>query len=203
MRGLLIKDWCVLYKQMKIFLVMMLLFAAAGGHFLQGFALMYCGLFPLTLLAFDEQSGWGRYAAMMPYTPRDLVLSKYLIGLFAVGITGGVAVASALTRTLFAGGSLSGFSQRGWILCILLFAAVLMLNLYLPLVYKWGVEKGRFFYILLGMGAAGAVVSLLDDENVLAILNTKTILAIVALAAVLTLPWSLRLSEKAYRRRNA
>ena len=58
MKGLLIKDVCVLSKQMKAFLMLTLVFAVVQQTFMQGFGLMYFSLLPVTSLAYDEQVRW-------------------------------------------------------------------------------------------------------------------------------------------------
>lgn len=198
MRGLLIKDLCVLNRQMRFFVIMMILFAVTGEHFLQGFALMYCGLFPLTLLTFDEQVRWRQYEVMLPYKTRDIVMSKYLIGICAAAIEAVLAVTAVLIRILITKGNLSEFPERVWIIGVVLCTAVLMMNIYMPMVYKWGVEKGRFLYILISIGSAMAIVSLLDNADFLMLVDTQITLAGFALAAVVTLPVSINLSEKSY-----
>jgi len=85
-KGLLLKDLYVLMRQMKIFLVMIVIFALVPGGSMTVFAVVYAGMMPYTALAYDERCKWDVLAGMMPYTKRQIVLSKYVLGyLFVLG----------------------------------------------------------------------------------------------------------------------
>ena len=79
MKALLKKDiFCVL-KSMKVFLLVIVLFAAIPGFSASRFAIIYAAMLPLTALAYDERSKWDVLAATMPYSPLQIVLSKYVL----------------------------------------------------------------------------------------------------------------------------
>lgn len=84
MSALLLKDYYVIFRQMKIFLLLILVFSCIPGTFYSTFAVVYASMLPYTALAYDERSRWDQMAAMMPYSARDVVLSKYLFGWIAV-----------------------------------------------------------------------------------------------------------------------
>ena len=48
MKGLLLKDWYTLIKQMKIMLVLMLVFACVPGYSMAAFAVVYAAMLPVT-----------------------------------------------------------------------------------------------------------------------------------------------------------
>ena len=77
MKALLKKDIFVLIRQMRMFLVMIVVFSVLPGMNMSIFAIVYCGMLPYTAMAYDERSKWTQLAAMMPYTPGHIVLSKY------------------------------------------------------------------------------------------------------------------------------
>ena len=77
MSALLLKDYYVIFRQMKIFLLLILVFSCIPGTFYSTFAVVYASMLPYTALAYDERSKWDQLAAMMPYSARDVVLSKY------------------------------------------------------------------------------------------------------------------------------
>ena len=90
MKALIIKDTYVIWRQMKYFLVLILLFSALPSGFNNAFAVIYTSMLPYTALAYDERSKWDQLAAMMPYSTRDAVRSKYVFGWLCIG---GAAVA--------------------------------------------------------------------------------------------------------------
>ena len=73
MKGLLLKDWYTLIKQMKIMLVLMLVFACVPDYSMDAFAVVYTAMLPVTALAYDERSKWDELAAMLPYSVREIV----------------------------------------------------------------------------------------------------------------------------------
>ena len=84
MKGLLIKDWKTLLKQMKVMLVIVVVFVCIPGTYMAAFALFYAAMLPITALAYDERAKWDELAAMMPYTVKSIVGSKYVLGLTLV-----------------------------------------------------------------------------------------------------------------------
>ena len=84
MKGLLIKDWKTLLKQMKVMLAIVVVFACIPGTYMAAFALFYAAMLPVTALAYDERAKWDELAAMMPYTAKAIVGSKYVLGLTLV-----------------------------------------------------------------------------------------------------------------------
>ena len=97
MSALLLKDYYVIFRQMKIFLLLILVFSCIPGTFYSTFAVVYASMLPYTALAYDERSRWDQMAAMMPYSARDVVLSKYLFGWIAVAVS---AAATFVLQTI-------------------------------------------------------------------------------------------------------
>ena len=50
--------------------------------------MLYAAMMPISALAYDENCKWDQLAAMMPYSVRDIVLSKYLFGYICLLATG-------------------------------------------------------------------------------------------------------------------
>ena len=59
MKGLLLKDWYTLIKQMKIMLMLMLVFACVPGYSMAAFAVVYAAMLPVIpkrICAMDQPS---------------------------------------------------------------------------------------------------------------------------------------------------
>ena len=106
MKGLFIKDVYTLTKQLKLFLVLLLVFALWPGGGMVTFAVIYARLLPMTAMAYDEQSKWNQLAAMMPYTTFQLVFSKYVLGYFFLLIACVITTVSQGVVALLTGGSI-------------------------------------------------------------------------------------------------
>ena len=203
MKGLLLKDFFTLSKSLRIFLVLILLFACMPGYNMAIFAVVYASLLPVTALSYDERCKWDTLAAMSPYSPAEMVISKYLLGYV------GILLASILALTVHSVyGLFSSSPDGGYISSIAGGAAsgLLILALTLPAMYKFGVEKGRiaFFVILAVTFGAVAGLSALADKGELTrfSLQMGTGTGIVILLAVLLLNvLSILLSIRFYSRR--
>ncbi|MEA4965112.1 MAG: ABC-2 transporter permease [Oscillospiraceae bacterium] len=195
MKGLLLKDLYTLTKQLKLFLL--LLFASAFLPGMSTFGTVYAALLPMTALAYDERSKWDRLAAMMPYSARQLVLSKYVLGYLLVG---GSALLSLAARPL--AGLFLKSSPAYATLPMGVLLALLALALTLPPVFRLGVEKGRLVCIVLvmacafgGIRAENSLSGLLTQERIIALLP----LALLCVAALSLL--SIALSARFYQTR--
>lgn len=199
MKALLKKDiFCVL-KSMKVFLLVIALFAVIPGYSASSFALIYAAMLPLTALAYDERSKWDVLAATMPYSPRQIVLSKYTLGLL------GVLAALMLTlaaQAVINPGRFDGETMFS-MLCIAC-VGILMLLISLPLAFRFGVEKGRLFLMAMLAGAGVATIALngrLTQAFTAATLPAP-LAALLAFAALCTAAAvSVGISEKFYAKK--
>ena len=167
MKALIQKDVYVLWKQMKIFLLVMLVIMVGNGSFGSVFVVVWCSMLPYTALAYDERCKWDQMAAMMPYSPRDLVLSKYVLGWLCAGAASAVVLAvQAVIRVLHLP------MATGTPLAVLMSfcASASVLAVTLPVMIRFSVERGRmvmFLVIFLVCGAAGALgtISISVDQT--------------------------------------
>lgn len=198
MKGLLQKDIYTLCKRMKLILLLMAVFACIPGLSATAFALFYGAMLPITALAYDERSKWDELAAMMPYTTRAIVGSKYALGLLLVG---GISVLSAaaqvvtgmVRRTPLDADALAAIPLMA---CI----ALLMMLIDLPLMFRMGVEKGRILYILLTCGCVAFFA--VGSEDILAAMDSVSIhtsLLLTLLATVVVFAISYAISVRIYR----
>ena len=161
MKGLLLKDFYVAVKNLKMYLVIALFFIGAAimgknNIFFLQFLSLIGGMIPVTLLAYDERSRWTEYSLALPYSEKQIVSGKYIIGIAAPAA---ISVLSSII--LFVVGH--GFDE-----IILFFATSISLSciipaLCLPFSFKFGVEKGRIAYFV--VLALLVVISAFAGEN--------------------------------------
>ena len=89
MKGLIIKDLYQVGRYCRTMLMVIALFLGVSffsreNEFFTYYPCLLCGMIPVTLLSYDERSGWSRSALSMPVTRSQLVSGKYLIGLIMV-----------------------------------------------------------------------------------------------------------------------
>ena len=202
MKALIIKDTYVIWRQMKYFLILILIFSALPSGFNNAFAVIYTSMLPYTALAYDERSKWDQLAAMMPYSTRDVVLSKYVFGWLCIG---GAAVLSGLLQM-----ALSLVVDRVFlpgVMVLSVLGAVCILSISLPLMFRMGVEKGRlamFLVIFLVCGGAGAIASITESaSNGAPFAFQGPILVVLLIAALVLTAVSVSLSMRFYAKRQS
>lgn len=147
MKGLLLKDLINLKSQMKILglLLLFYIFLAYQNRdlaFLSGMLMILSVMLSITSISFDERAKWDKYALTMPLSRRQLVFSKYILNLLS--ITAGCLIIFAVLPLL------GGFGQENLLtLAATSGAALLMNSLLLPIMFKFGVEKGRYILVML------------------------------------------------------
>jgi len=201
MKALVWKDLCVLLKQMRMFLVIILVITVFNGAFGNVFIVVWASMMPFTAMAYDERSKWDQLAAMMPYSVRDIVLSKYALGWLCMGaaVLLSLAIQTVLTvlhlpmAALDPIGNLLGLCASACVLAIIL-----------PCMFRFGVERGRlvmFLLIFLVCGAAGAVSSIAIDIGGGALRVPPLVIAALPAAAVILTAVSIPLSMNLYQKR--
>ncbi len=146
MKGLLIKDFYNIKKQIIWYIGMIIIFfsisvAVKNIAFMVSIGMLVTISIPLTAIAYEEKESWQKFIVASGMSKKIIVFEKYLLGLifFAVSSAGYVAVffilgenASSLTEVL-----------------IPVFLQLLILSAILPPVFKFGVEKARTFTIII------------------------------------------------------
>lgn len=158
MLGLVLKDLYNLKTQYKLILGLFafyLVMAVTGGDstMFSGVATLMAVMLPISTIAYDERCKWDKYALTMPVSRRQIVLSKYLLGgILAVG-----AQVMNLIALRAAGVDLAENARY----YLLIFAVgIVYLCLVLPLLFKFGVEKGRLLMMAVLLAPTGAVMYL-------------------------------------------
>lgn len=154
MKGLLYKDFCLMKKHCRAYLFVMVFILLAAvmeedGLFMLLYPCMLSGMMPVTLMGYDERSGWDRYSSMLPYSKGKIVSSKYIVGLVMQVVVMALSTAAQLCRTLRFGG---GGVPLGALMAMMLTASFTSVGLCMPFMFRFGVEKGRIaYYLMIGM----------------------------------------------------
>lgn len=200
MKGLLIKDWKTLLKQMRVMLAIVVVLACFPGTNMAAFALFYAAMLPITALAYDERAKWDELAAMMPYTAKSIVGSKYVLGLTLVLP---VLALSMLSRLLVH--STPIVTEEPMSLLITAELSLILMAIDLPFMFRFGVEKGRLIYILLTcafvLTGVTYVGKLADAVNDIETAMVTTVPLLLLAAAVIALFISYLISVRVYRAR--
>jgi len=157
MKALLLKDCYTLMKQIKFYILMIILFAITPGNSISAIAMFYAAMLPITALAYDERSKWNSLALMMPYSDESIIGSKYILGYIAVAAASLLSITAQIAHSLLKNSTLELESIFTVILVACIATIVQAFNL--PFMFKFGVEKGRLaFFVLIAITTAMAVV---------------------------------------------
>lgn len=196
MKALLYKDLLVLWKQMKFVIFMVAIFCLVPnlGFGLNNMWVVYAGLvIPTSLLAYDERAKWDNLAEMLPYSPRQLVFSRYVFGWGAALFAGVFYCIGLLVNGQKSPETGSFATLAALFAVVLVFQAVLF-----PLIFRLGVEKARVCMILViagVMGVWGASAYLLEAQP--ALLAHISLPLVLVVAVILCLA-SVKVAEKQY-----
>ena len=200
MKGLLYKDAVTLVKQLKLFLLMIVIFSVIPGYNMITFALVYCAMLPFSAMAYDERSKWNRLAAMLPYSDAQLVLCKYILGWLSV-IGAMLIAAVAQFAVLLTRGAQAELAPMLLTLVVSASASLILLALSLPFLYRFGVERGRMtFIVAIALGVVGVTLFSNAASFDLNEHASSILLIVVPALAVALNAMSVPVSTRLYRR---
>ena len=165
MKGLMKKELLMLKRATRAFAFICVIFIAMSAisqdnAFFMLMPIMISGLLPSTLLSYDERCKWQEFSGALPVTRAQLVSAKYLLGL---GCMTAAFVLTLLVHLIVRRYPIPMLlSLLGGIFGLALFVSAVSL----PMMFKYGVEKGRLWYyatlVLVG-GASGASAGMAND----------------------------------------
>ena len=197
MKALLLNDWYMTKKYMKMFFVLFAAFIAVyiaeGNPFFLFFAVLFAGMIPVTVTTYGESFQWDKYADAMPISRRTYVASKYVFGLLALAV---ILLAATAAAAVCGGERWAGFVRM---LPLILFIGLFSPALLLPFIFKFGAEKGRIaYFVAVGAMTAFAMFVLPNGDTTL---GSSVGGAVLIAAAVVLFAVSWLLSVRFYRNR--
>lgn len=205
MKGLLLKDLLALKRQGKVLLILIVFYIVyslmmKNVSMLGAMIILVCVMMPITTLAYDEQCKWDKYALSMPISRKTLVLGKYLFGILLD--LAGLAVVALLSIGVVL------YSHETSIPEALLTAAatagigIIFLSATMPILFKFGVEKGRMLMLVVIILPALLIMLLSRLGMLIPDLETLKLLAFASpVLIVLLLLASIKLSISIYNKK--
>ena len=189
MKGLLLKDWYMMKKYCRAYLLIAVVFIAVSlfsndNMFFVFYPCLLCGMIPVNLLGYDERSRWMQYSGTLPYTKTQIVSGKYLIGLLSqITILVATGVAQAAKMLIAHNFELGDFAV---LMLLMLIVSTLTSSICLPFVFKLGVEKGRTaYYIMIGFVCGASVLaSSILRRQLISEIKPNLILELVAVVGI-------------------
>lgn len=191
MTGLIVKDFLVMRKSIKVYILFLLFYFIMAAlelfsiSFITAMIQVIIMMLPLSAFSYDELSKWDRYAFSLPLSRRAVAGARYLFALILSLFAALFGLATCLILSLaFHGPDLV---ENCTTVMVSLGLGLLYCDILLPLTYKLGPERARpFFYLVIFLPIIllfGAYkIGLLDGLSVL-----EQIPEAAAIAAVLPL----------------
>ncbi len=145
MKGLLIKDVLNLRPQFRIYIIILLIWFAialfrADCTFFSGVMVMFVVMLPINTIAYDEKAGWDKFALTMPLSRDDIVLAKYL---FMICTITAIAVITFIGNLIIT----RDVAESAGVMLYAMPVGLILDAVIIPLLLKFGVEKGRVVFI--------------------------------------------------------
>ena len=208
MKSLVLKDLLNIGHNAKSMLFILLVFAIALIPFsgVEGYIFVcaiLCSMMIVTTFSFDDNSKWTRYAMIMPVSKKELVGGKFIVltifcavgSLFGlvVGSIGGL-ISNKITLDLIGIGELLFLTLISWVI------ALIFGSMSIPLVFRFGAERGRVLllvYFLIPAGICFGVYQLLATLGVT--LTDQLVFILLCCSPLLALAWCYVMYQISYR----
>ena len=176
MKGLIIKDLCVIKNQMKSLLLVLAFFIIFSiinedATFILFLVPFYMIMILITTFNYDEFNKWDSFCNSLPLSRKEIVKSKYILFnatsliVLILGIIASLIIPNFIENITFESifASIIGVA----------FGICLVISLLIPFYYKFGSQKGRimlFLCIVILALLIGAITSL-DIFNNIELMN--------------------------------
>ena len=198
MKALLLKDYYTLGKSLRSLALIVLLWSVIPMAFLNVFAMVYGSMIPYSAMAYDQQSRWNTFARMLPYREKDIVLSRYVLGWLCTAVGGAAVLVFQNVLSLFS----PRFGCSPWTVLAALCVGLLLLDINVPLMLRYGTEKARWvskLVIILACASTGALGALVNDTKAATATVLSLTLAGMLVLTIIATAVSILLSLKFYR----
>ena len=155
-------------------------------------------MIPYSAMAYDQQSRWNTFARMLPYREKDIVLSRYVLGWLCTAVGGAAVLVFQNVLSLFS----PRFGCSPWTVLAASCVGLLLLDINVPLMLRYGTEKARWvskLVIILACASTGALGALVNDAKTAAAAVLSLALPGLLALTVIATAVSILLSLKFYR----
>lgn len=210
MKGLLIKDYLLLKKQLKtcLMFIFVAFFTAYSGHNLS-ISFLFLAFFSVSIanqtLFYDQEKHGIEYILSLPISKKTYILEKQLLSLLMSLISLLIASVGSILFQMVIPVQFNGIL---FIICISLVVATFYSSLMIPFCIRYGTEKARilimgFVLLIMAIGfffiKSGNSVDSFEILNRILSLQSPIIILLTGLVEVVLIGVSYFLSQKAFR----
>ncbi len=201
MTGLILKDFMVMKKTLFIYAVIGIIYGymdlTQERHGVMFAMLLICSaMVPVSSISYDERCKWDKLANTTPISRSGIIIAKYM---FALILT---AISSVFIFCIYLLDKEMTVIDNISLVVVMALIAMLYQAVLLPIIIKFGSEKGRMFMmialflpIILGVAVVKLVPGLTGmlerfvnrNEHMLPLIMTGTVLIVYALSMILSI----------------
>lgn len=208
MKGLLIKDLCLIWKTSKMFILMLCVifaFSAISPMNLNMycFAFVLIGILTNSLMGIEERDGSDKYFLFLPVSRKLIVAEKYVLSALLISVPTLLMIAIEFINS-------TPLMQIAVMVLIAIVFGLVFPIICLPLTFRFGFFRARVVFIcfggLLGAGSAfimssSVFLEIFSIEEFSKIINLQNLSAVTLLVLILYVV-SFLLSVKLYQKRD-
>ena len=208
MKSLVLKDLFNIGHNAKSMLFILVVFAVALIPFsgVEGYIFVcaiLCSMMIVTTFSFDDSSKWTRYAMIMPVSKKELVAGKFMVlaifcaigSLFGliIGFIGGL-ITDKIVLDIVGIGELLFLTLGAWVI------SLIFGSMSIPLVFKFGAEKGRVLLLVSFLIPAGICFGIYQLLTMLGVaLTDQIVFILLCCSPLLALAWCYVMYQISYR----
>lgn len=157
MRGLLIKDYRLLWNQRRTLGIMMLIWAIVvftntNPAFAVSYLIFSCSILAINTVSYDQHENGIIFLFSLPISRKQYVQEKYL--LFLINLMAAVLISALF---IWIPGNIEGIAMM-----FLIGMAVLVISVMMPVSLIFGAEKGRL--VIIAFGAVICIVGVWSEK---------------------------------------
>ena len=167
MKGLIIKDLLMIKGNLKHILFLYILFFALtlqGSFDLSFMLVMVSVMLFMSTFSYDEYNKWDAYAITLPNGRNNIVKSKYVSTIIIIV----VSTLITLMLSIIVGFIKNNLDLETTISTMLgsCFALVVLVGVLYPIIFKFGIEKGRIILFVVAFAVAIIAKILFDNLSI-------------------------------------
>lgn len=152
MTGLVLKDFLMMRKTLKTYLIFFALYLgmAVAGIFpisiVTSMVTVIIAVLPISTFVYDDAAKWDRYAVSLPLGRRKVVGARYLFIALLLLVSAAFGLLTIVLAPLMGQGELTELAAT--VLVTITYGLVLN-DIMIPLVYKIGAERARMYLYII------------------------------------------------------
>jgi len=167
MSGLIKKDFLMIKQNLKLFLIIFIVFLSMTVFNESDMTFMFpfmATMISISTFSYDNYNKWDAYAITLPNGRKNVVKAKYISTLVFVIISSIISVISLFIMAK-CGTNIDLISSLSGLMGCLLAIFLIMIVMY-PIMYKFGVEKGRIALFIISFGISGLAILLSKNFHI-------------------------------------